>query len=119
MGKLIVALLLGFVQAVLKRTANLLWEDLWEKLFAAIAEVEARFKDDAGEQKKQWVMERLEEWLKEKVQLNWVQNLLFKMVIGRLIDAIVAELNRAMGHDWIETARQFERQMAEWLPVID
>lgn len=119
MGKVVIAVLLGFVQGIVKRTANLMWADIWEKLFAAIAEAEARFLGDGGQLKKQWVMETVEGWLKEKVQLNFIQDLLFKMLLSRVVDAIIAELNATMGHDWILKAQEVERQFAGWIPLID
>lgn len=119
MASLVVAVLLGFLQSVIKRTANLLWADIWDKLFEAIAEAEARFKNDGGQLKKQWVMETVEAWIKERMELNWIQNLLLKMLLGRVIDAIIAELNETMGDDWIEKAREVERQLAGWMPIID
>jgi len=121
--KSFLALGLIYIKSALMKTArqaaNLIWIDLWELIFSAIAEAEKQFQQDSGKLRKEWVMDQVVHFLGERAKLNFIQNFLVQVVISRTIDAIIAQINAEFGHDWVAKAKEVERQLADKLPIID
>lgn len=114
------AILWVFVEPLLKRIANELWDGLWEQIILAIQAAEAKWAEAGrGEAKKAEVVATAMAYITERAKLNWLQLQLVKLFVSRTVDAIIAELNEQIGQDWGQKAKAFERQLADRLPAIE
>lgn len=109
-----------FLQDVLVRMANSMWDALWEQIFLAVAKAERDWEEaGAGAKKKEQVVAEVMAWLDEKAKLSFVQRIIARFLVGHVVDALVAEFNARLGKDWVSKAKEIERKIADLIPVID
>lgn len=126
MKGVVFAFLLGLVQRFFTRAAQGLWEGLWEQIFAAVAFAERRWVEAGrGAEKRGWAVQTVMGYLDEKAKLGWLQRMIVKLFVGRVVDAVVDTANAELGQDWVARVQELERNLAQrilWLgdmpPVV-
>lgn len=112
-------LLAAVVQKILQSIAQGLWDGLWATIFQAVAYAEQKWAESGhGAEKKQWAKEQIMAFVNEKAQLSWIQRMLLNMFLDNVIDALVKEINDALGHDWTEAVKGVEKYLNEKIPFI-
>lgn len=109
---------LAFLGALLSKAANLVWDDIWAKLYELIAQAETLYYSEAGLKRKDWVIEQSLIWLDEKLKPSGIQRFILKFALTSLVDALVKSLNDTIGHNWVDKAKEIETRLAGTLPVI-
>jgi len=116
---IVLLLLVGVVQKSLQSIAQGLWDGLWATIFQAVAYAEQKWVESGhGAEKKQWAKEQIMAFVNEKAQLSWIQRMLLNMFLDNVIDALVKEINDALGHDWTEAVKGVEKYLNEKIPFI-
>jgi len=119
LGSMVVGVLITFLSGVLKKAVNNLWDELWEYIFKAVVETEAEWGSKNGQQKKEWAIDKIMGWLEINVNLNIIQRIAAKLIIGNLINAVIDQFNEYMGHDWLAKAEELKQQLEDKLPIIE
>lgn len=114
------AILWKYVESLLKDIADAVWDALWEVLFEGIAEAEKKWDEgEFAEDKKEFVVEQVMEWVEEQEHFGWVRKKFIRMFLGIVIDRIVAELNEKVGEDWAEQAEDVKDDLSEFFEFLD
>ena len=118
----VLAFLLAIGERILQKVAQGLWDELWRYVFAAVKEAEQKWEESGrGAAKKEWVLEQALKFIDERAkgQLNWLQRLILRLLIGEVVDAIIELVNEEFGHDWVAKVREVERRLAGILPLVE
>jgi hypothetical protein len=120
MAQAALALAVAFLQGVLKRVANATWQDLWEKIFEGVAVAEKKWEKESGKGsvKRQEVIDSVISWISEQRGLNFIERWIVGMLVGNVVDALIDEINKQLGKEWIKTATEVERRLADYIPII-
>lgn len=115
------ALLVAFLGGILKRVANATWDDLWQKIFEGVAAAEAKWAEQSGKgaAKRKEVIDYIIDWIKGNRSLNVIELWVVRILTGNVVDAVVGEINNQLGKDWVKKAKEIEKDLAEWIPIID
>lgn len=119
LSSLAVTVLITFVSNVLKRSANSLWDELWEYIFEAVVQAEEKWGDDNGAAKKEFAMDLIMGWLDENMALNWLQRTAIRLVVSNLLNGLIKEFNNIVGHDWLAKAKEVKEQLGDRIPFIE
>lgn len=109
---------LAFLGSILNRVANLVWDDIWAKLYELIAQAEQLYYSDNTLKRKDWVVSESIKWLESKMPLNAIQRFILLFALGSIVDSFVKALNDELGHDWVSKAKEIEAKLAGIIPVI-
>lgn len=114
----VLSILSSVVKNILEKSANNLWNELWEEfIFTAIEEAEQEW--DGGEAKKEYVMDKILSKINEESKFGKVKRFIVKVFFNSVIDDLVQEVNNTVGKDWIETAESLKEQLADRIEFID
>lgn len=115
------ALLVAFLGGILKRVANATWDDLWVKIFEGVAQAELKWQEHTGKgaAKRQEVIDYIIDWIRSKRSLNVIELWVVRILVGNVVDAVVGEINNQLGKDWVEKAKEVEKDLADWIPFIE
>ena len=116
----VTALLFGFVRSILINTSQILWDSMWEVLFEAIEEAEERWNEDGmGDKKKDFVKDKVMEFIEEKADLNFIYKRAIIIFLDRIIDGIVEAINDELGKDWVNKVGKYQKEMAGKISFIE
>ena len=94
MKELAVSLMVGFLKSFLERVAQNLWDAVWAELIQAAAEAEQKWKESGqGEVKREWVIEKILEYINSQTKLSWLYKKLISMALGMIVDSMVKAFN--------------------------
>ncbi|MCK8827727.1 hypothetical protein MWH25_08215 [Natroniella acetigena] len=114
-------ILLGFIASLVKSflqsTANNLWGETWDIIFESIEEAEKEWDD--GRVKKKYVMDKVMKHIEGQGRFGRIKKFIIKNFISSVIDALIREINQAVGSDWVEKAGVYERRLADRIEFID
>jgi len=110
------ALLFAFARSILQS----LWNGVWEQLFEAIEYAEEQWhKKGSGEQKKEFVMDKVLGYIENNMELNFLYRKAIELFISRVIDGIIKALNKELGDNWVEKVEQYKDELADFIEFID
>lgn len=109
---------LAVLKGLLQRAAGAVWDDLWAVLIIEAAEAEEKWKAGIVKDKKATVVTKVLEWLSTKVQIKGLQRWLISLVLGYLVDALIAELNEVLGHDWADRVAEVKDDVTDLIPWL-
>lgn len=124
MQNVFATILLPFLAATAKSlllslTQNV-WDGLWDLVFDSIREVEIQIKNrDVQVDKKKVILDRVEVFLTSQKKLSKVQRWAVMVFMGRVIDAIIKDLNENHGQNWIDKAVDLKKKFADKIPGIN
>jgi hypothetical protein len=108
------------IAPTLEKLAQGLWDEIWEQIIAAVVTAENKWAEAGrGEAKKADVIKVVMEFIESKKKLGLFDGWIVRLFVSKAVDAIVAQINETAGKDWGKKVAEYERQLAEWLPVID
>ena len=104
---------------ILQGLAQHLWDRLWLALFDFAVEAEQKWKESGkGEEKKEWVMAKMLEFIEDKANLSWIQRQVIGMFVSEIINALVDEFNTQLGKDWGNRVEELQDELAGRIPFI-
>jgi len=113
-------LLVAVVQKIFQSIAQSLWDGLWATIFQAVAYAEQKWAESGHRaEKNRWDKEQIMAFVNENAQLSWIQRMLLNMFLDNVIDALVKEINDALGHNWVEAVKGVEKYLNEKIPFIN
>ncbi|MFA7175380.1 MAG: hypothetical protein WC340_18545 [Kiritimatiellia bacterium] len=108
------------LEPLINRMANYLWDDLWAQIILAVNDAEEKWaKSGRGEKKKAEVCAAILKVITDRAQLSWIQLMLAKLFVSKVVDAIIDEANVKAGKDWAERVAEARAILANKLPVIE
>ena len=114
----VLAFLAAFVAAFLQRLVKGLWEELWQEIFKAVVEAEKQWGEKTGPQKREQVINQILAYIDERAKLTWLQKMIVRMFVAQLVDALVAQVNETLGHDWLAKAQEVKAKLEAALPIV-
>lgn len=116
MGDRVLGLVSNFLRVILGNVKNNLWDQLWYKTFEYVIQAEEYWDEQGrGKHKKQWVKNKVLEFINEAVGLNWIQRRIASFFLATVIDSLIDTLNDQLGKDWIKQAQQIEENWKDKL----
>lgn len=108
-----------FLMAILRRTVRRMWDDIWEQVFEAVVQAEEQYGRGLGQEKKQAVISTVETWVRSRVESwSFIHSMILRYVLSRLIDAVIAQVNEALGHDWLKAAQETKTSLEQAIPFL-
>lgn len=117
MQKIIVAIASQIAMGFLKSLAQELWNAFWDVVFDAVRDAEKKW--TVGAVRKNWVIEQIMKYLTTKKKMNGIQKWAMRILLERVVDAIIAQLNQSAGHDWGQKVLDLKAYLASKIPFID
>lgn len=116
---LVIGLAFSYLKRSFERMAEDIWDDLWEFVFQQVAKVEAELSmPEAGAKRKVAVLDTVTAWVEDRFSINFIQRIVLRYLVSKVIDALVDELNETMGHDWLATAQEAKEKLEERWPFL-
>lgn len=116
----------GFIAAwlwgVLFNFANEIWDALWAEVFEAIEEAEREWESSGkGTFKRDHVVKKVMKFIEEKSgeKFGWIERMVSRAFVGRVVDAIVKGFNKSLGDNWVSKAKEIEEKLSGLIPGID
>lgn len=124
MQNVFATILLPFLAATAKSLllslAQNVWDGLWDLVFDSIKEIEIQIKNrDIQADKKKIILDRVESYLSQNKKLSKVQRWAVIVFMGRVIDAMIKDLNENHGQNWIDKAVDLKKKFADKIPGIN
>lgn len=117
--KPIYAMVIAFAQSFLQKIAQNLWDAMWVEIFGAITEAEKEWDESGrGEEKKQFVIDKVFEFVQERKNLNFIERQALKILLNITIDSIIKTINEEMGKNWVEKVKEYEDELDDKIPFI-
>ncbi len=105
---------------LLKTSAQSLWDGFWSTLFWAIEKAEDLWEESGrGDNKKEWVVDAVMDFAKQKWNLNFITRRGLRVFVGRVVDAALDELNKTVGKDWKSKVGDVQSKLADKIPFVD
>lgn len=109
---------LAILKELLQKAAGAVWDDLWTVLILEAAEAEEKWKAGIVKDKKATVVAKVLDWLSTKVQIKTIQRWIISLVLGYMVDALIAELNDILGHNWAERVAEVKNDATDLVPWL-
>ncbi len=121
MKTILISVLSIVVKSFLSRLGRNLWDALWLKIFEAVVEAEKHWVESGkGEEKKDWVIRYVLEWLDGHIRVTWIHRRVLRLFINQLVDTFVEILNsnEETGKNWIKSVEKIEKWLRNLIPFF-
>ncbi len=95
-----------------------IWDSFWEVMFEAIEYAEEEW-PSASQKKKEYVEEKVLEFVNERADLNFITRQAVRLFINAMIDNVIEELEETLGEDWVDTVKDYKGDLADKIPFIN
>jgi hypothetical protein len=118
-NNLISSIIVKFALAALHSVAHAIWEGIWSSVFDSIKSAEQQWQSSGhGKVKKDWVLDQIMTYIDKMKKFNGIQKWAIKIFMGKAIDAIVEELNKSIGQDWVKSADMIKVLLEKKIPFL-
>jgi len=119
-GKKGLALLWTFVEYILKSISQGLWDGVWAVVFDAVEQAEEKWEQgDYARNKKEFVIEEAVKFVEKRKKLGFIKKRAVKLFLSTSIDYLINTLNEELGKNWVETVKEREDQLDDYIPWVD
>jgi hypothetical protein len=118
MQKVLITIGIQIGMSFLKSLAKELWNDFWNTLLDAVRDVEKQFAGQLGQIKKAVVVAKIMAFIQSKKKMNGVQVWAMNILLNRVIDMIIDQLNTNIGQDWGEKVTDLKQYLASKIPFL-
>jgi hypothetical protein len=117
---MVMPFIIATAKSLLLSLAQNVWDGLWDLVFDSIKEIEIQIKNrDVQADKKKIILDRVEVFLTSQKKLSKVQRWAVMVFMGRVIDAMIKDLNENHGQNWIDKAVDLKKKFADKIPGIN
>lgn len=114
----IISVATAIAMRLLETIPQALWDGFWAVIIESVKQAEEKYGRGLGEQKREQVIGQALEYVMKIRKLNAIQRWALKLFLGRVIDSIIAELNKMAGHNWVNVVDQIKDRLAAKIPFV-
>jgi len=103
----------AFVRVVLTG----IWDGVWELIFEGVGYAEEQW-EDQSERKKKYVMGLVMDYVDDNKDLGFVRRKAVELFLSRVIDGVIKAIQDELGDNWVEAAKEYQKELAGLLPFI-
>jgi hypothetical protein len=118
MKKAVFAVLDRLVYRFVENAANVTWDQFWFNVFEAVEEVEKYWQNGYGKKKKEYVINYVIDKLEFKGLPGKIKQYVVRAFLEIVLDSLIDTINKELGQDWIVTAKQHEKKLADRFDII-
>lgn len=101
--KMAISLAVSVGMRLLKSLSTALWNSFWDAIFEGVQWAEKRWIETGrGSTRKEYVVTEIMDFLNRRGLIKWGSGWLIRIFVEKIVDEILDELNKGLGHDWVK-----------------